>query len=293
MSDEFTSDGTDSTINDESPQVSEQANDETYEVNNEVDDFNELSIEEQAATLDATDEPQETESSEGDDNGDEDLNVLYASQMEDADMKLDKPILVKYNGTVHKVDSVNELKSLAEQGISITKKSQRMSDQTNLLAELEANGYTADDLRQLATNDKGEELTKVEPKQIEIDTIATGILESNYADKFKSFVGELPGEAIDFISGDPRILKGLADDVESGLAARLQSATKRNMDLRGMPFLEAYISAGNDYDKTKQTKQTNKTAMASQPKQNNRPQPKQKDTSEMSIEELDAMIDKY
>ena len=291
MEDNFTTE-TDSATNDESLEVSDQANNET--VNSEVDDFNDLSAEEQAATLDDEGEATSDESDETQANvSDDDLNALYSAQMGDADMKLDKPILVKYNGKVHKVDSVNELKSLAEQGISITKKSQRMSDQTTLLAELEANGYTAADLRALATADKGEELTKMEPNQVEIDEIATGILESDYADDFRGFVGEMPDVAVDEISKNPQILNGLAKDIESGLAQNLMADTRRNMDLHGMGFVEAYINSGNKYHESKQVNQKKRNTLASQPKQNNRPQPKQKDTRDMSIAELDAMIDKY
>ena len=291
MEDNFTTE-TDSATNDESLEVSDQANNET--VNSEVDDFNDLSAEEQAATLDDEGEATSDESDETQANvSDDDLNALYSAQMGDADMKLDKPILVKYNGKVHKVDSVNELKSLAEQGISITKKSQRMSDQTTLLAELEANGYTAADLRALATADKGEELTKMEPNQVEIDEIATGILESDYADDFRGFVGEMPDVAVDEISKNPQILNGLAKDIESGLAQNLMADTRRNMDLHGMGFVEAYITSGNKYHESKQVNQKKRNTLASQPKQNNRPQPKQKDTRDMSIAELDALIDKY
>jgi len=291
VEDNFTTE-TDSATNDESLEVSDQANNET--VNSEVDDFNDLSAEEQAATLDDEGEATSDESDETQANvSDDDLNALYSAQMGDADMKLDKPILVKYNGKVHKVDSVNELKSLAEQGISITKKSQRMSDQTTLLAELEANGYTAADLRALATADKGEELTKMEPNQVEIDEIATGILESDYADDFRGFVGEMPDVAVDEISKNPQILNGLAKDIESGLAQNLMADTRRNMDLHGMGFVEAYINSGNKYHESKQVNQKKRNTLASQPKQNNRPQPKQKDTRDMSIAELDAMIDKY
>ncbi len=293
MEDNLQNEMADTSVNDDSNlEVSEQANDETNVSDGEVD-FSDLSAEEQAATLDAIDDTQETESSEGDNTGNEDLNALYSAQMDNSDMKLDKPILVKYNGKVHKVDSVNELKSLAEQGISITKKSQRMSDQTTLLAELEANGYTAADLRALATEHKGEELTKLEPSHIEIDEIATGILESDYADDFRGFVGEMPESASNEISADPRILDGLAKDIQSGLAQNLMADTRRNMDLHGMKFIDAYIASGKKFYESKSANQSKRNTLASQPRQKNRPQPKQKDTSDMSIAELDAMIDKY
>ncbi len=237
----------------------------------EASDVDNMSDEEFAKHMDGesdtpTDEPEvvTTESTELS------LDDLYATQMEEPEAKLDKPVLVKYNGSVHKVDSVRELKNLAEQGIAFTRKSQELSDQTQLFDRLKANGYDNDSLMRLAEQDKGEPLMQMDTNLVEIDNVANEILQSNYVEAFQEVSNQFPTEVQDEMRRNPQMLRAIAYDVESGLAGSIMPEVTRMMNIQGVSFNDAYVQAGKNFQDNKTVRENNTKKLDSQPRGNTR-----------------------
>jgi len=184
---------------------------------------------------------------------DVDLNTLYSEQLGDADAKLDKPILIKVDGEVIKLDTINDLRDMAERGTSVTKKFQKLADDRRVLeAQLQALGETPD---------------VVDESGSEIDSIANGILQSSYADDFKSSVSQLPSEVRETLSTNPQVLKGLSLDFESGLAQQIMPQVKREMTVKGLDFIQAYVSVGQKLESSKASVQKQRQVLKSEPKQ--------------------------
>lgn len=232
------------------------------------EDIDNMNDEEFAQLMDGDTQTSKATEDETDVKPTDDLDALYATQMQDPDAQLDKPILLKFNGTVHKVDSIKELKNLAEQGISFTKKSQDMSEQRQLLTTLEQNGYDAEALRNLASTHKGSELVEADMSSAEIESVAQEILSSNYADSFKSVIGSMPESVTAQMRQDPQMLKAIAYDVESGLAQSIMPEVNRLMDIKGLSFEKAYVQAGNDYNTKKESVNIKRETLKSQPTSN-------------------------
>ncbi len=221
------------------------------------------------------------------------LDDLYKTQMEEPDAKLDKPIFLKYNGSVHRVDTVKELKNLSEQGISFTAKQQDMSEQRKLLERLEANGYDSEALMSLAESHKGEQLTEVDYTQQEVDSVATEIMGSSYKDEFTQLAAKLPKDVAMDMQRNPNMLKGFAQDVESGFAGHIMQDTVRNMQINGMDFKQAYTVAGKTYmDKTQATDDKRQTLSSQPTKSIETPVTTEVDPWKLSKAEFDKFMNK-
>ncbi len=178
-----------------------------------------------------------------------DYTELYDTQLADeADKTLDNPILLKHKGKVIDITSAKELRDLAERGLGATAKYQEMSEQRKML-----DGITPEDIDMLRRYKDGDETVLNElstPRESnetnDIDTVAQTILDSSYADDFKGLVGKLPASDKTLISTDSRVLKGLQIDFESGTAQKLMPLVERYMAVKGIPFLEAYTTAGKE-----------------------------------------------
>ncbi len=221
----------------------------------------------------------------------DDLDTLYSSQMEDPDALLDKPVYLKFEGKVHKVTSVKELKNLSEQGISFSKKNQAMREKQQLLDKLEANGYSQEDLLALATRDNGEQLQEVDTNAKDIDTVAQRILDSTYADSFKEVVAQLPQAVVDEFVSTPSALKALAEDVESGFLPSIMPQITRAMTIEGKDFKSAYMEVAKGvYDK-QATSNSKRDTLVSQPTSNTSKVQTQPSAWQMSDDDFDKYFD--
>ncbi|RLA62049.1 MAG: hypothetical protein DRQ78_08305 [Epsilonproteobacteria bacterium] len=178
-----------------------------------------------------------------------DYTELYAKQLDgETDKQLDNPILLKHKGKVIDISSAKELRDLAERGLGATSKYQEMAEQRKML-----DGITSEDIDMLRKFKAGDQTVLNElatPRESnqenEIDTVAQTILDSNYANEFKGLVGNLSATDKTLISTDPRVLRGLQIDFESGTAQKLLPLVERYMAVKGLPFLEAYTTAGKE-----------------------------------------------
>ena len=194
-----------------------------------------------------------------------DLDALYQSQMDDKDSTLDKPMLIKINGKVHKVDNVSELKDLAERGLNFTQKSQKLSEHRKTIEFLSDNGISQDDLDSLIHN-RGEEPVVTDDAERESNDIATEILSSDYAEAFKETVQTLPENIRSTMAKDPRLLKAFSIDVESGLAQKIMPQVERLMSVNAMSFRDAYVQAGSKLQESQVSVNNKRNALTSQPK---------------------------
>ncbi len=201
-----------------------------------------------------------------------DWDAKYQEQRtEKADTKLPEPILVKYKGKILDIDTVGELRDLAERGISATQKLQEIAEERKALG-----GITNDDielLNRLKSGDTSvvEELAKPKDDVVQneaikaVDTIAGEILQSPYSDSFKSMVTILPQADKTRLSSDPQLLSALKKDFDDGVAQKLMPLLERNIAVKGMPFIEAYKQAGIDVFSGSQRRKT-ADKLTSQPK---------------------------
>jgi len=178
-----------------------------------------------------------------------DYTELYAKQLDsETDRQLDNPILLKHKGKVIDISSAKELRDLAERGLGSTAKYQEMAEQRKML-----DGITPEDidmLRQFKAGDQSVLNELSTPRESnndnDIDTVARTILDSSYADDFKGLVGNLSATDKTMLSTDSRVLRGLQIDFESGTAQKLMPLVERQMTVNGLPFLEAYTTAGEE-----------------------------------------------
>ncbi len=172
-----------------------------------------------------------------------DLDSLYKQQMSSEDAKLDKPILVKVKGKVLEIDSVNDLKDLAERGLGATQSFQQIAQHRKTLRFMEDNGLSMEDLNYLVQS-KGQTPIESNPIVDEVGTIANEILHSDYADDFKEGLNIIPENVRNVMSQDPALLKDLAGDYASGIAQKIMPEAERLMMVKGMDFFSAYAAAG-------------------------------------------------
>jgi hypothetical protein len=260
-----------------------------------VADVDAMSDEEFAKFMDSEvskeDSESDTEDSKSDTNDntpDEDLEALYIAQ-NDSDESLTKPLIIKFKGKTHKLESMNELRELAERGLGATKKYQELSEQRKLFETLEANGYNKEALLQLVTADKGGKLEEVDHSSVEVDGVAQEILNSSYADTFKEVVSDLPSDVTEQMRADANMLKAFAVDVESGLAKAIMPEVSRLIDIRGMDFKEAYIQAAKKHLSNQESVQSKRKVLKAEPTSSSNIQTSNVDIWSMS----DAEFDKY
>ncbi len=175
----------------------------------------------------------------------QDLNSLYKSQMDNADSKLDKPILIKLHGKVIEIDNINDLKDLTERGLSATKKYQEMSEDRKVIEFMNNNGISMETLNQLIKSDGSVPIESNQNSQqdMQVQVVVDKISNSAYVDDFKNGVAFLPDNVKGFISDSPELLDGLAGDFESGLAQKVLPIVERTMAIKGLEFIDAYTQA--------------------------------------------------
>jgi hypothetical protein len=225
-------------------------------------EFNEVETDE-SDTVKSDDEPK-------------DLEAIYKSNL-GTDAKLDDPIVVKVDGTVYELDSLDEIRNLIERGTGVTRKYQKLAADRKALEE------------QLAALGQEPNVTSDNPVEDDVETIANDILASSYADAFTADVQQLDAQTKEVLASDPQMLKGLAIDYESGFAQKIMPNVHKYMKINGMSFEDAYFEAGKSYQSDTE-KKTNNAAKAKM--LNAQPKTVSKASSnELGRKSIDAMSD--
>ena len=243
------------------------------EENNDVNTVDNMTDDEFNAHYDNSDvvEPNDDETEPSDEPTEqketEDLQAMYDTQRSDPEAKLAQPVLIKINGNVHKVESVKELKALAEKGVSYTQKTQTLAKEKREAEFLRDNNITREDLNALIAS-RGQAPVEVDVAAQEVDELAQGILSGSHADAFKETASMLPQDVQSEMTTNPQLLQGFYDDVSTGLAQKIMPKVERLMAVNGMSFMQAYVTAGDLLQG--QNKQVNDSAtkLRSQPKSN-------------------------
>ncbi len=230
------------------------------------------------------DESKESDTTDVDEQSDEpkDLETTYRENL-GTEAKLDKPIVVKVNGEIYEIDSLDEIRNMIERGTSVTSKFQKLSeDRKALEAQLE-------ELGQIPNVEESNDVAD------EIDDIANGILASEYADTFTAQVSTLSNEVKQMLSEDPQLLRELSIDYKSGLGSKIMPQVSRLMVVGNLSFRDAYVKAGKSIldSEGRQEQAKPKTEMLkAQPKKTN-----SRVSNELGAKAIDAMskseFDKY
>ncbi len=188
----------------------------------------------------------------------------YKTQL-DGEQKLNEPVYIKVRGKVVDISDVNELRDLAERGLGASAKYQEMAEGRKTLQFMQDNGITQDTLDSVIAS-RGEQPVESDTATHEVEQIASDILGSSYASDFKEIVQSMPAEVSKQLGEDPAMLKGLAADVESGLAQRIMPMAQRYMDINGLPFIDAYVKAGRQLDQQQSSPKVSKDTLKAQPR---------------------------
>ena len=187
-----------------------------------------------------------------------DWEARYKEQLQSGDKELDKPLLLKFKGKVLEINTVDDLRDLAERGLGSTAKFQEMAEQRKLIQKLESAGISEEDIDLLRRARLGDtEATQillakeagnppVDDTVIEAENIAQEILTSDYADKFKDTLSLIPEGQRQQYAYDTRFMKGLKTDFDNGVAQKLIPMVEKYVMVKGMDFLEAYAKAGQE-----------------------------------------------
>jgi len=236
------------------------------------------------------DSPEESESIEPMEMPSEDLDVLYKTQMSDDTTLLDKPILIKINGKVTKIDNINDLKNLSERGLSATQKMQGIAEERKRLQFLDDNGITEDDLNSLLAGKGISEPITQDETAVQVEEVAQTILDSDYASDFKSTADMLPEDIRAEMGKNPKLLNDFYGDIQSGLAQQILPTLAEVMNIKNVSFFEAYGMVGDRLAKDDSGIELKKQTLRSQPKPNSQ----SLDSNNVDIWSMDdAAFNKY
>ncbi len=194
--------------------------------------------------------------------------VDYKAQNDNADAKLDKPILIKLKGKVIEVSNVSEMRNLMELGLGATAKYRDMADDRKTIQFMSDNNIDMDALTSLV-NSRGQDVVTTDNSQytIHIDTIAKEIESSNYVDTFRDVASMMPDDVIDIIKTNPNALAGFRNDVSSG---RLTATAMHEIDkltaIKGMSFQDAYVQVTTNTATKNKVADESRNTLTSQPK---------------------------
>ncbi len=292
---EFTGENTST----EPTETADAAGDSTEVVDTTSADVDDMSVEEFAefeekAFDKGSDSDEDSDETVATESTTEELDELYKSQMTDTDAKLDKPIVIKVAGKVYKVDSVAELKNLAELGTNATKKYQSIAKHRNTLDYMEDNGISQEDLDYLVQSRGVAPVVRDESVNA-VEDIANEILNGSGADAFKEIAAQLPDDVKQAMSNNPQMLAGFNYDVQQGIAGSIMPAVNRYMNVNGMSHQQAYMRARNEHLSQNQSNNNNGDVVIEQvttPKQMLKNQPKPRGnvkSPSLSREDVDKM----
>ena len=246
-------------------------------------------------------EDADTEDSEkdGKDNEEVDLNELYREQL-DSSYELDKPILLKVDGTVLDIKDSKDLRDLAEKGLKFTQKTQQLAKYRDVIGMLEDNDLLDRDRLMSIISGETAPVDVVEPRpdtrQAEqVEGLANEILQSEYADDFKTVVGSLNNDTKSEIASNADLMNGLYVDVQSGFAQSIMPQVVRYMNINGLNFLDAYMKAGSEVENKRGAEKQSKQKLNAEPRQRGKQQKTQltrEDIFDMSDSDFDKYLEK-
>jgi len=291
MNDEISTEPTIETVEDTATQ-------EVVDDNREyIDSLSDEEFDKHLDTL-TTEDSENEQPKEVDDKKDEskdldDLEMKYKEQLEKG-FKLEEPILVKVDGKVLDIDDPNDVKSLIEKGLDYTKKTQELAQYRETLKFLDENGISnVETLQQVLSGqiqvDPAQIQQRVDPTEQQVNQVAEQILQSEYADDMRQIMHSLPTTTKEEFTNNPQMLQGLFVDVQSGFAQKVLPLAQKYMTINGLPFVEAYIKAGNAVS---QKSDTNKQKITSEPRSKGMTQ-KRSYTREDIYGMSEAEFDKY
>jgi len=176
------------------------------------------------------------------------MKELYKAQNDAADGKLDKPIYIKFKGKVIDVESIAELKDLAERGLGANKKYLDMAEDRKTIQFMYENNIDMETLNSVIAS-RGEKPVESDASNInpEVLSIATEIEASSYAGEFTELVSKLPQVFHEQMRVEPGLLKGLSLDVENGILTQgAIDKMDRLIAINGMDPIEAYLTATDE-----------------------------------------------
>ena len=229
-------------------QVDTQADQQPVDIWSEEFDINQQDITNQPETTDGGDEETTSVETQEDQQSDTiDWEARYKEQLGNSDAKLDKPILLKVKGKVIEIDSLQDIRDLAERGTAATQKFQEMSEQRKFLEKLSSMGISPDNIDMVLAGE-------IQPQPVDSNTntnpeaeaVAQEILASQHADSIKSALSLLPDNQAQEFATNPQFLRGLKSDYDAGVAQKIMPLVEKYVLVKGMPFLEAYAKAGQE-----------------------------------------------
>ena len=210
------------------------------------------------------------------DNEPKDLDVIYKENL-GTDAKLDNPLVIKVDGTVYELDSLDEIRNLVERGTAVTSKFQKLSEDRKALEE---------QLAELGQTPRvAEDNTSVD----DVEAVANNILASSYAETFTADMQGLDDQTKQTLAGNAQMLEGLSIDYQNGIGEKIMKQVPKLMRVNGLSFEEAYYTAGKSYQNTtqKQTQDKPKVEMLkAQPKKNS-----EVSSNELGRKAIDDMSD--
>lgn len=245
------------------------------EVNTNIDDMSDEEFSKHFDNVKAdgsNKEPEADKTVDKDNVHENDLEGLYVAQMSDADAKLDKPVFIKVNGEVMEITNINDLKNMAERGNSVTRKFQKLAEDRKALEKQLQDLNVEPDVQDESIS--------------EVEDVSSEILESSYAEDFKSNLVFVPDEIRNELAVNANMLKGLSYDFSTGLAQQILPKVKREMAINGVSFQDAYVSIGKNINAQKENVQKQKQVLKAEPKQTKYQAPSV-DVDNMSNDEFD------
>lgn len=187
---------------------------------------------------------------------------------------------IKANGKEYDM-SIDELKQMASKGMDYVKKTTALKPYRTMIAAMEQNGLSAEDINLLIDLKKGnkEAIAKivsdskidvydipdssdytpteyrVHESQLDMKEMIADISKDSEFSRTSDIYSKLDENSKTAINNNPAMLAGLHQDIKSGLFDQvLPYAEKRAMiDGYSQPFLKYYMEAGNEYLKNVNT----------------------------------------
>ncbi len=191
---------------------------------------------------------------------------------------LDSPLVVKRHGKLYDLTDMNQIRDLVERGLDSTVKNQELADMRRELQKERNPDVSEQELDNLGVTG-------------EVEGISQEILNSSYADSFKGVVNGLPENTLDELKSNPNMLRGLSQDVKSGLAQKIMPNVNRYMDVDGMSFKEAYMKSGQEVMSKQNNVSKSMNKLISEPKTSNNIEVKEKSIWDIEDSEFRSLMD--
>lgn len=189
----------------------------------------------------------DTPTSEQDNNDESDKPTTTDEELKyDLDEPSDKDYVIKVNGELIKT-SLQELKVLAQKGMSYSQKTMDLAKHKDLLNSLEQYGITSIDELNNFMAQGNTEIEEVKSQYSnDVEQVAETIMEQSNAMQFKEVLHTLPQEFIELAGKDAKILGQAYNSFNDGTLAKLAPEARKMMALRPtLSFMDAIQLAGD------------------------------------------------